>query len=75
MISPLKIIENLEIEKISDEASIIKIIQDILNSQPQLTEQSRNNPNVINYVLGTNNERDKGTSKSPNCFEINKGEV
>ncbi|CAN5753027.1 Asp-tRNA(Asn)/Glu-tRNA(Gln) amidotransferase subunit GatB [soil metagenome] len=50
--SPLKIIENLEIEKISDEASIIKIIQDILNSQPQLIEQSRSNPNVINYILG-----------------------
>ena len=50
--SPLKIIENLEIEKISDEASIVKIIQDIVNSQPQLIEQSRNNPNVINYVLG-----------------------
>jgi len=50
--SPLKIIENLEIEKISDEASIIKIIQDILNSQPQLIKQSKNNPNVINYVLG-----------------------
>lgn len=50
--SPLKIIENLEIEKISDEASIIKIIQDILISQPQLIEQSRSNPNVINYILG-----------------------
>jgi aspartyl-tRNA(Asn)/glutamyl-tRNA(Gln) amidotransferase subunit B len=50
--SPLKLIENLEIEKISDEVSIIKIIQEILKSQPQLVEQSRNNPNVINYVLG-----------------------
>lgn len=50
--SPLKLIENLEIEKISDEASIIKMIQDILNSQPQLIEQSRSNPNVINYILG-----------------------
>ena len=51
-ISPLKIIETLEIEKISDEDSIMKIIQDILNSQPQLIEQSKNNPNVKNYVLG-----------------------
>jgi aspartyl-tRNA(Asn)/glutamyl-tRNA(Gln) amidotransferase subunit B len=50
--SPLKLIENLEIEKISDEVSIIKILQEILKSQPQLVEQSRNNPNVINYVLG-----------------------
>ena len=50
--SPLKIIENLQIEKISDEASIVKVIQDILNSQPQLIEQSKNNPNVINYILG-----------------------
>ncbi len=58
--SPLKIIETLEIEKISDEASIIKIIQEILNSQPQLIEQSRNNPNVINFVLGLIMKETKG---------------
>jgi aspartyl-tRNA(Asn)/glutamyl-tRNA(Gln) amidotransferase subunit B len=51
-ISPLKIIETLQIEKISDEDSIMKIIQVILNSQPQLIEQSKNNSNVKNYVLG-----------------------
>ena len=58
--SPLKIIENLQIEKIFDEASIVKIIQDILNSQPQLIEQSKNNPNVINYVLGLIMKETKG---------------
>ena len=51
-VSPLKIIETLQIEKISDEDSIMKIIQGILNSQPQLIEQSKNNSNVKNYVLG-----------------------
>jgi aspartyl-tRNA(Asn)/glutamyl-tRNA(Gln) amidotransferase subunit B len=58
--SPLKIIENLQIEKISDEASIVKIIQEIINSQPHLIEQSKNNPNVINYVLGLIMKETKG---------------
>ena len=58
--SPLKLIETLEIEKISDEASIKEIIQGILNSQPQLIEQSKNNPNVINYVLGLIMKETKG---------------
>ena len=58
--SPLKIIENLQIEKISDEASIVKMIQEIINSQPQLIEQSKNNPNVINYVLGLIMKETKG---------------
>ena len=58
--SPLKLIENLQIEKISDEASIEKIIQEIINSQPQLIEQSKNNPNVINYVLGLIMKETKG---------------
>jgi aspartyl-tRNA(Asn)/glutamyl-tRNA(Gln) amidotransferase subunit B len=58
--SPLKLAENLKIEKISDEASIIKIINEILSSQPQLKEQSRNNPNVINYVLGLIMKETKG---------------
>ena len=58
--SPLKLIENLQIEKISDEAAIEKIIQEIVNSQPQLIEQSKNNPNVINYVLGLIMKETKG---------------
>jgi aspartyl-tRNA(Asn)/glutamyl-tRNA(Gln) amidotransferase subunit B len=58
--SPLKLIENLQIEKISDEASIEKIIQEIIKSQPQLIEQSKNNPNVINYVLGLIMKETKG---------------
>jgi aspartyl-tRNA(Asn)/glutamyl-tRNA(Gln) amidotransferase subunit B len=58
--SPLKLVENLQVENISDEAAIEKIIQEIVNSQPQLIEQSRNNPNVINYVLGLIMKETKG---------------
>jgi len=50
----------LQIEKISDEDSIIKIIQVILKSQPQLIEQSKNNSNVKNYVLGLVMKETKG---------------
>ena len=58
--SPLKLIETLEIENISDEKSIVKVIQEILSSQPQLIEQSKNNPNTINYILGLIMKETKG---------------
>jgi aspartyl-tRNA(Asn)/glutamyl-tRNA(Gln) amidotransferase subunit B len=58
--SPLKLAHNMKIEKISDEGSIAKIINQTLNSQPHLKEQSKSNPNVINYVLGLIMKETKG---------------
>jgi aspartyl-tRNA(Asn)/glutamyl-tRNA(Gln) amidotransferase subunit B len=58
--SPLKLADNMKIEKISDEGSIAKIINQTLNSQPHLKEQSKSNPNVINYVLGLIMKETKG---------------
>jgi aspartyl-tRNA(Asn)/glutamyl-tRNA(Gln) amidotransferase subunit B len=50
--SPLKLIKNLKIEKISDPEIIRKHIDDILNNEQQLFEQYTTNPNVNNYILG-----------------------
>jgi aspartyl-tRNA(Asn)/glutamyl-tRNA(Gln) amidotransferase subunit B len=50
--SPLKLIENRKIEKILDSGVINMHIDNVLNDEKHLIEQSNTNPNVNNFILG-----------------------
>ncbi len=50
--SPLKLIENRKIEKILDPSVINMHIDNVLNDEKHLIEQSNTNPNVNNFILG-----------------------
>src|SRR6476660_6046015 len=50
--SPLKLIKIIKAEKISDEQELIKNINEVLYAEPNLIEQSTNNPNIYNFILG-----------------------
>jgi aspartyl-tRNA(Asn)/glutamyl-tRNA(Gln) amidotransferase subunit B len=50
--SPLKLVENIKVEKIQDSEIIKKYIDEILSNEIHLVEQSYNNPNVANFILG-----------------------
>jgi aspartyl-tRNA(Asn)/glutamyl-tRNA(Gln) amidotransferase subunit B len=50
--SPFKIIENRKIEKILDSSVINTHINNVLNDEKHLIEQSNTNPNVNNFILG-----------------------
>jgi aspartyl-tRNA(Asn)/glutamyl-tRNA(Gln) amidotransferase subunit B len=50
--SPFKLIENRKIEKISDSSVINMHIDNVLNDEKHLIEQSNTNPNVNNFILG-----------------------
>jgi aspartyl-tRNA(Asn)/glutamyl-tRNA(Gln) amidotransferase subunit B len=50
--SPFKIIENRKIEKILDSSVINTHIDNVLNDEKHLIEQSNTNPNVNNFILG-----------------------
>ncbi len=50
--SPLKISETIKVEKIKDPYLLTKYINDILNNEKHLVEQSVTNPNVNNFILG-----------------------
>ncbi len=50
--SPLKLIENVEIEKIRDSDTIRKYIGEVLGNETHLIDQSSTNPNVANFILG-----------------------
>ncbi len=50
--SPLKLIKNVEIEKIQDSETIRRYIGEVLSNEKHLIEQSSTNPNVANFILG-----------------------
>ena len=50
--SPLKLIETIKIEKITDSYLLIQYINDVLKNEKHLVEQSVTNPNVYNFILG-----------------------
>jgi len=50
--SPIKLSQTIKVEKIADIYILTKCINDILNNEKHLVEQSINNPNVYNFVLG-----------------------
>ena len=50
--SPLKLSQEIKIEKILDPMVIRKHIDDILENEKHLIEQSITNPNVYNFILG-----------------------
>jgi aspartyl-tRNA(Asn)/glutamyl-tRNA(Gln) amidotransferase subunit B len=58
--SPLKLSQTLKVEKITDTYILTKYINDILNNEKHLVEQSINNPNVYNFVLGKMMKKTEG---------------
>lgn len=57
---PYAIVMDMDVEKISDSEEIINLINNIIEKQPQLAEQSKTNPNVINFILGLVMKSTKG---------------
>lgn len=50
--SPLKLSQTIKTEKILDQQELIKYINEVLNTEPHLIEQTTNNPNIYNFILG-----------------------
>lgn len=57
---PYSIVENMNIEKISDSEEILSLISETLRNQPNLIEQSKTNPNIVNFILGLIMKKTKG---------------
>jgi aspartyl-tRNA(Asn)/glutamyl-tRNA(Gln) amidotransferase subunit B len=57
---PYSIVKNMDVEKISDSEDLYSLITETLENQPNLIDQSRTNPNVVNFILGLIMKKTKG---------------
>jgi aspartyl-tRNA(Asn)/glutamyl-tRNA(Gln) amidotransferase subunit B len=55
-----EIIANLDLENVSDESELEKIIDEIVLQEPQAVEQSKSNPQTINYLVGKVMQKTRG---------------
>jgi len=73
--SPLKLIKIIKAEKISDEQELIKNINEVLYAEPNLIEQSTNNPNIYNFILGKIMKKTNGRADPQLTIKLIKKEI
>ena len=73
--SPLKLIKIIKAEKISDEQELIKNINEVLYAEPNLIEQSTNNPNIYNFILGKIMKKTHGRADPQLTIKLIKKEI
>jgi aspartyl-tRNA(Asn)/glutamyl-tRNA(Gln) amidotransferase subunit B len=57
---PYYIVKSMNVEKISDSEEILSLITETLEIQPTLIDQSKTNPNVVNFILGLIMKKTRG---------------
>ena len=55
-----QVILELDLGNVSDESTILKIIQEVISDEPQAVEQAKSNPQTINYLVGKVMQKTKG---------------
>jgi aspartyl-tRNA(Asn)/glutamyl-tRNA(Gln) amidotransferase subunit B len=73
--SPLKLIKTIKAEKISDEQELIENINEVLYAEPNLIEQSTNNPNIYNFILGKIMKKTSGRADPQLTIKLIKKEI
>ncbi|MEJ2259720.1 MAG: hypothetical protein P8X78_04320 [Nitrosopumilaceae archaeon] len=55
-----QLISDLDLGNVSDETELLKIIENVISEDPQAVEQSKSNPQTINFLVGKVMQKTKG---------------
>ncbi|MEJ2260805.1 MAG: Asp-tRNA(Asn)/Glu-tRNA(Gln) amidotransferase subunit GatB [Nitrosopumilaceae archaeon] len=55
-----QLISDLDLGNVSDETELLKIIENVISEEPQAVEQSKSNPQTINFLVGKVMQKTKG---------------
>jgi len=55
-----QVISELDLGNVSDESELVGIIQEVIDAEPQAVEQTKSNPQTINYLVGKVMQKTKG---------------
>jgi len=69
------LVKIIKAEKISDEQELIKNINEVLYAEPNLIEQSTNNPNIYNFILGKIMKKTHGRADPQLTIKLIKKEI
>ena len=70
-----ELISKLDLEVLSDESELIKVIQDVITEESQAVEQAKSNPQTINYLVGKVMQKTKGKADPTLTLNLLKKEI
>ncbi len=70
-----QVITELDLGNVSDETELIKIIQEVIASEPQAVEQAKSNPQTINYLVGKVMQKTKGKADPTLTLDLLKKQI
>jgi len=70
-----QIISELDLGNVSDESELDKIIQQVIEDEPQAAEQAKSNPQTINYLVGKVMQKTKGKAEPKLTLELLKKQI
>ena len=70
-----KVILELDLGNVSDESTILKIIQEVISDEPQAVEQAKSNPQTINYLVGKVMQKTKGKADPKLTLDLLKKQI
>jgi aspartyl-tRNA(Asn)/glutamyl-tRNA(Gln) amidotransferase subunit B len=69
------IITELDLGNVSDESELSKIIESVISEEPQAVEQSKSNPQTINYLVGKVMQKTKGKADPKLTLDLLKDKI
>ncbi|MCH8085630.1 MAG: Asp-tRNA(Asn)/Glu-tRNA(Gln) amidotransferase subunit GatB [Thaumarchaeota archaeon] len=70
-----QVILELDLGNVSDESTILKIIQEVISDEPQAVEQAKSNPQTINYLVGKVMQKTKGKADPKLTLDLLKKQI
>jgi len=70
-----QIISELDLGNVSDESELLKIISEIISSEPDAVEQAKSNPQTINYLVGKVMQKTKGKADPKLTLDLLKKQI
>ncbi|NND87463.1 MAG: Asp-tRNA(Asn)/Glu-tRNA(Gln) amidotransferase subunit GatB, partial [Nitrosopumilus sp.] len=69
------VISELDLGNVSDESELIKIIKQVISEESQAVEQTKTNPQTINYLVGKVMQKTKGKANPALTLNLLKNQI
>ena len=70
-----QIISELDLGNVSDENELLQIIEQVISEEPQAVEQSKSNPQTINFLVGKVMQKTKGKADPKLTLDLLKKKI
>ena len=70
-----QVISELDLGNVSDESELLKIVDQVITEEPQAVEQTKSNPQTVNFLVGKVMQKTKGKADPKLTLELLKKKI